>query len=363
MKTREKLLLLSGAIALLIVVLACNLGATSNRSVAPPPPPPTARIVPQAEVPTVAVSTEAPAVTHVMMPSEAPQAGTLVYDVDTQPTSAEQRTPYGDSYQINRLERPFLQDMTYVPALDLETYTVSSDKDWWYVSMELAGASADPASAPNYGVELDRDHDGFGDFLIWAHPPYAAAWETTPVEIFQDTNHDTGGLSAEKSDAPLTGNGYDTKIFNGGTADEDPDLAWVRLISAERPKVQFAFKKAWSGTVFMLGVLADSGLKDPAKLDYVDRFTFEEAGSPVRSNSNYPLKALYAVDNVCREAFGFAPNGYEPQLCPRVEPTKRPRATGEPPTDQPFLHLQLGCAPQDCEYGQAPWPDCWCIPG
>jgi hypothetical protein len=80
----------------------------------------------------------------------------------------------------------------------------------------------------------------------------------------------------------------------------------------------------------------------------------EEAGSPVRSNSNYPLKALYSVDNVCREAFGFAPTGYEPQLCPRVEPTRKPRT----PTEQPGLP---GCAPHPpCDGIWTDYPNCFC---
>ena len=36
----------------------------------------------------------------------------------------------------------------------------------------------------------------------------------------------------------------------------------------------------------MLGVLADAGLKDPKKLDCVDRYTLAEAGSPARDNGN-----------------------------------------------------------------------------
>jgi hypothetical protein len=355
MKMRERIVVPLASAGLLAGILACNFVSAGSTGVAPPQS--TANIVPQALPATVQASTETPTVTHVMVPLEAPQSGKLVYDVDTQPTGAEGRTPYGDSYQINRLERPFLQSMTYVPELDIQTYTVSSDKDWWYVSVVLAGTSSDPAKAPNYGVELDRDHDGFGDYLIWAHPPYGSAWDTAPVEIFQDKNHNTGGLSGEKCDAPITTDGYETKIFNGGNGDSDPDVAWVRLISSARPQVQFAFKKSWSGTVFMLGVLADSGLKDPQKLDYIDRFTPEEAGSPVRDNSNYPLKALYLVDNACREAFGFAPTGYEPQLCPRVEPTRKPRApTGVPPPPAVCPPKPPGCG------SQGSWPGCECIP-
>ena len=79
----------------------------------------------------------------------------------------------------------------------------------------------------------------------------------------------------------------------------------------------------------MYGALADANLKDVSKLDYVDRFTEEEAGSPVRDKKYYPLKALFAVDNTCREAHGFNPTGYEPMLCPReTKPTKQPNEPG-----------------------------------
>jgi hypothetical protein len=101
-------------------------------------------------------------------------------------------------------------------------------------------------------------------------------------------------------------------------------MAWVRTNAGPDATVQFAFKKSWSGIVFMLGVIADAGLKDVKKLDYVDRFTEAEAGSPVKDKQYYPLKALFAVDNTCQEAFGFKPLGYESRLCPREQPPKQP---------------------------------------
>jgi hypothetical protein len=62
-------------------------------------------------------------------------------------------------------------------------------------------------------------------------------------------------------------------------------------------------------------VIADAGLKSIADMDYVDRFTAQQAGSPVRDQQEYPLKSLYAVDNVCREVFGFIGTKQEPQRC------------------------------------------------
>jgi hypothetical protein len=309
---------------LLIAMLACNLSGGA----ATPLPVPTGTPVPLTPTtapPTVVPATALVVFTHVMTPSD-PRPGKLVYDVQSAGTAGEKRAPYGDSYDWNRLERPFLQNMTYVSDLDIVTFTVANDSDWWYVSMRLMGIDPNNALGINYGVELDLDHDGYGDYLIWTHPPYTNQWDTLPVQIYQDSNHNTGGLSAGKSDAPFDADGYETLIFDGSVGGGDPDVAWVRIHAGSDATVQFAFKRSWSGSEFMLGVIADAGLKDPKKLDYVDRIPIAQAGSPVKDNMYYPLNELFAVDNTCREAFGFEPTHYEPQGCPVAPtPTKAPR--------------------------------------
>jgi len=323
---------------MLMAVLACTIGKAAPGSQPPATPiPPTPQAVeikisPTAaeEEPTLAPFTPTPPVAHQMTPAAEAVIGQMIYDVESDVTASDKRAPYGDSYNINRLERPFRQDMTYVANLDLSTYMVGMDSDWVYVSISLVGDDPNDQLGIDYGVELDIDHDGFGDYIIWAQAPYPRDWDTAPIKIYQDTNHDTGGLSAEKSDAPLDGNGYDKAIFNGGAGDTDPDMAWIRANNSVQGSVQFAFKRSWSGSVFMLGVLADAGWKNPGKLDYVDRIKLEDAGSPVRDNQYYPLKDLYLVDNVCREAFGFKATGYEPQLCPREEATQAPHRTPRP---------------------------------
>lgn len=323
------------SLALVLAVILIGMPACSlpTGTAAPPTPTPEAApLVPiagalatSAAPPTPAPPTATAAIVHTLTPAD-PKAGKLIYDVESSGTAPEKRAPYGDSYDINRLERPFAQDMSYVSALDISTFTVTSDNDWWYVSITLVGI--DPANTPeiDYGVELDLDHDGFGDYLIWAHPPYADQWSTAPVQIYQDNNHNTAGLSIGKSDAPLFAtDGYETLAFDGLAGGADPDIAWIRVRTGQPAAVEFAFKQSWSGTVFMLGVVADAGLKDPQKFDYVDRFTLAEAGSPVRDNQYYPLKALFLVDNTCREAFGFVPSSYDPQICPPiVAPSKTP---------------------------------------
>jgi hypothetical protein len=274
--------------------------------------------------PSIIPATVTPQIVHVSSPSSPPRLGGLVYDVESSGTAPEKRAPYGDSYDINRLERPFQQDMTYIPDLDIVTYNVSQDDTWIYVSVQLIGTDPNNPLGIHYGVEIDEDADGFGDLIIWAGPPYTPEWTTSNVQVYKDENHNTGGLSASKSDAPFSADGYEKLIFDGGIGD-DPDLAWVHINAGEYGTVQFAFKRSMTDGAYMLGVLADSGLKDVGMLDYVDRFTEEEAGSPERSEKYYPLKALHSVDNACREAFGFKPSGEEPQLCPKAEPTSKPR--------------------------------------
>jgi hypothetical protein len=227
--------------------------------------------------------------------------------------------------------------MAYVPDLDIVNFTVSKDNDWWYVGIEIVRIDPGSSLGINYGVELDLDHDGYGDYLIWAHPPYTNQWETLPVQIYQDNSHNTGGLSAGKTDAPFEADGYETLIFDGSAGNSDPDVAWVRVTTGSPASVQFAFKRSWSGSIFMLGVIADAGWKDPQKLDYVDRLTIAEAGSPVKDNLYYPLKGLILVDNTCRDAFGFEPTHYEPQICPIiVAPSKTPDPSAPDP-DQVVL--------------------------
>jgi hypothetical protein len=291
---------------------------------------------------------------HAAVPADVTAAGKLYYDVDSTGTAPEHRAPYGDSYDINLFERPFSQiEMNYLPALDITTFRLSDDPTWYYVSFDLSGGNMNDPAAINYGVELDTDHDGVGDFYVEGKPPYPSSWVAETVTVYQDTNHDTGGLSAEKSDAPLPGDGYDKIVFDRGQG-EDPDLAWVRLDPQVSAAVQFAFKRSLAGNAFMWGVWADAGIRDPGQFNYNDRFTEEQAGSPEKSEKYYPIKAVYLVDNTCWAAVGFKPTGYEPHLCPSLEPQ---------PTKRKAAPTAGSCQdPGDCPYGWSGEPICDCTP-
>lgn len=301
-------------------------------------------------------STRVPEVTHLMIPSEVlPAPGKQVEDVYSFETATEKRAPYGDSYKLNRFERPFMQDMTYVPDLDIKAFNLSQDSNWYYITIRLIGDDPNNPIGINYGVEFDLDLNGFGDYLVWAHPPYTNQWDTSVVQVFKDTNQDTGGLSGIEADGNPGGSGYDSLIFDGGTGQNpDPDLAWVRISDSKSATVQFAAKKSLVGGSFMMGVIADAGLKDVSRFDYNDHFTEIEAGSPVRGKGNYPLGLLYAVDNTCWEAYGFQATGYEPKICPPIlQPVIKP-SNGEQP---------LACnPPPDCGGGPYDPNTCICLP-
>ena len=329
----QKPAILSG-LMLLLAGLACSLpGVAGNlpEGSAPSPlaeevvvsatPPPTATALPTSSPtpsPTEALPTPTITVSHVLVPPSSVKTGELVYDVVSVDTAAEGRAPYGDSYDINLLERPFMGDMSYVADLDIASYSLTYDEKFYYVSISLVGTDPNNELGIQYGVELDLDADGFGDYIVIARPPYSVDWSTDNVQVVQDADHDTSGLSPEKSDAPLPGDGYDDVIFDGGRGpDDDPDLAWVRVNAGKNATVQFAFKRWLAENRFMFGVIADAGLKEIEDLDYVDRFTESEAGSPIKGDDDYPLKALYGVDNTCRTAQGFEGNWEEPQRCPK----------------------------------------------
>jgi hypothetical protein len=332
MKKKNSKSSVMAGLAIVLAILACNVsipsftsGGQETPNVPSLTPSATSTNMPLATagaanpLPTFVVDTPTPTLTHGLIPTTG-DVKTYKHIIDTvsKDTASEKRAPTGDSYKLNRFERPFLQDMTYVSDLDIASYSFGADDNFFFISIELVGANPNNSIGINYGVEIDLDTDGFGDLIIWAQPPYNVEWSTDNVQIFADKNHDTGGLSAEKSDAPVPGDGYETLTYNGGRGQgDDPDLAWVRVNAGRLATVQFAFKRSLADDRFMYGVIADAGVKDAGKMDYVDRFTEFEAGSPEKGSKFYPLQALYAIDNVCRESYGFPGTGQEPQLCPR----------------------------------------------
>src|SRR5271157_5972519 len=329
--------ILFAIVVLIAAALSCNLpSATATQQQSSPQTSPNAAAVSATSPASTSTpaATSTPAITHSMTPADVNPTGTLMYDVDSSGTAPQHRAPYGDSYNINLFERPFTQkDMTYVPSLDINTFQITSDDNWYYVFIGLIGNNPNDPINIDYGVEIDKGRDGFGDVLAWAQPPYGTQWTTDGVKVY--TRPDIGNVPAAGSSAnagagaPNPADGYNTVIFNQGQGD-DPDLAWTRIDPDNSSMVEFAFKNSLAGPAFMWGVWADAGLKNPGIFNYIERFTNAQAGSPIAANQYYPINAIYAVDNTCQAAYGFKPTGQEPLLCPTSAP-----APGSTPTPKP----------------------------
>ena len=299
--------------------LACNLMAQLS---ATPPPATAAPALP----PTAPAATAAPeatlaptAINHVMRPDSPGGAEGYITDTNSQKTGAQGRAPGGESYQINRFERPFAaQSMQYLGHLDVGRAEIDRSGAWFYVTLFLQGVPpAEAIGQAAYGVEVDTDLDGRGDALVWALAPGTGEWTTDGVQVWQDVNKDVGGPTPLASEPGRGGTGYETLLFNGGVG-TDPDMAWVRMAPGNAAAVQIAFKStALNGDPsFLWGVWTDGGVRQPGWFDYNDHFSSDQAGSPlVELKAQYPLKELFALDNTCRLAYGFVPYGGEPGMC------------------------------------------------
>ncbi len=272
--------------------------------------------------------TTPPTVVHVMQPGNPPGATNFVSDRSSKTLAAERRA-IGDDFNRNWLERPLTsQVMDYQAHLDLTRAEYAVGAPWVYYTLFIEGLP--PAgSKALYAIEIDMDKDGRGDWLVSGEAPPDSTWTTTGVRAYRDSNNDIGASRPMLSDAPyLSGNGYDELVFDQGYG-PDPDAAWIRLAPGGASEVEIAFKSALIGQYgeFLWGAWTDEGVKNPSWADYHDRFTLSEAGSPASDSSNYPLKALAAVDSTCRWGAGFTPEADDPGVCP-VPPTPTPVPIG-----------------------------------
>ncbi len=262
-------------------------------------------------------------------------------DSNSSSTASQKRAPGGDIFNQNLLERPFTaEEMRYRPDVDLVRVELSQDATFYYFLLHLSSVNPETGMlSAHYGVEIDLNRDGRGEYLLYALADDRTEWNITGVYIYRDSNDDIGGRRPMLSDAPgHSGDGYDQLVFSPDHL-EDPDMAWKRVDPANASVIQLAIKKSVLGgaSTFMWSAWADDGLKDPARFDYNDFFTLREAGSPIGGAADYPLKAVYLVDNTCRLAFGFEPTGNEPGVClaplPASTPLPDPTVTPQPPCD------------------------------
>ncbi len=281
-------------------------------------------------IPAVTVAATPSPIAHKVIPGDPPGSfESRITDPDTSSLASQHRANAGENFAADQFERPFDQSMTYIPDLDIKNADFNRDDTWFYVTISLVGQDPKGGLLGDYGLELDLNMDGRGDYLIMAAAP-KATWSTDGVGVWQDANHDVGSTNPIYSDAPTNGDGYETVVFNQGQG-ADPDTAWARVSPTDPKVVQIAFKRSLIAdkSRFLWGAWAIAPeMFHPDWFDYNDHFTIADAGSPLSTSQYYPLKAFYSVDNTCRWAVGFTPTGTEPGICPvPATPTPIPPAT------------------------------------
>ncbi len=269
-----------------------------------------------------------PTVAHQIQPSNPGSVKSFMTDRSSASLASERRAN-ADTFAINLLERPFTtQVMDYQEYLDITRAELSMGPPWVYITIFLEGPPPTGSEAA-YGVEVDLDIDGHGDWLVLADASPDSEWTTDGVRACRDANGDVGGPTAMIPDGPhASRDGYEDCVFDSGYG-IGPDEAWIRRDPGHVDRIQIAFLYSLIGNdgEFMWGAWSDETIKDPALFDYHDHFTLIDAGSPASESSQYPLKAMASLDNTCRWAYGFIPTGSEPGVC-YIPPTPTPVPQG-----------------------------------
>ncbi len=339
-------------IVLIITSFACSLtgqGATPETNQAPSieatsPPPAVPQEIPSETAaniePTTALPTAEPTtepsptpIVHQMMPSSSipgdkPQ---VMYDQESI-RNADKREAYGgDEFLVGKYERPFDQDMKYIPYIDIVEANMVRNKEDPYI-YAIIRLQEDPAQKPDqeygFGIEIDEDLDGTGDYLVWTKLPTEKVWSVDGVTVWKDANADIGFLKPMMSEGPVTQDGYELNIFDSGKGN-DADLAWSRVSPVDPKNIEIAFKTSLfkETPLFLWSAWSILGPTQFDRFDHNDYFSYEQAGSPTKKQSDfYPLKEMYALDNTCRSASGFTPKGNEPGVCPLPPPEKKEKS-------------------------------------
>ncbi|HOE70838.1 MAG TPA: hypothetical protein PLE10_04800 [Brevefilum sp.] len=247
------------------------------------------------------------------------------YDTDSSKNADSKSVTSGDDFTANLYERPFTEtEMAYRPDVDINKTEISEDNTFYYVTIYTNGTHPEGGFQAAYAIEIDEDLDGRGDLLVIADRPSSSEWDIAGVSVWRDGNNDVGGQTILRPDTGYSGDGFEQELFSINVL-TDPDAAWARVSAGSPASVTIAFKKSLvTRTTFVWGVWAADTLLDPTLFDHHDHFTREEAGSPNKSHSTYPLKALNLIDNTCRETYNFSASSPIRGLCYSPEPTPVP---------------------------------------
>jgi hypothetical protein len=246
------------------------------------------------------------------LPTDPPAPSRTLEDTDASIKASEKRALSGDKFLDSLYERPFTsQEMIYQPDLDINSVDFGADDDYFYITVRLHGLNeTKKVLTGTYAVEFDRTLTGRGDTIILVRNA-SSSWSTKNLSIYTDKNKDVGGPTPLVADAGFKGNGYDTSINVKGNT-----IAYARIDPLDKQAVQFAISRSLlTESKFLWSAWADNGLRKVKSFDYNDTMGMSTAGSPIEGE-DYPLKALYNLDNTCRLPYGFEQIGSSyPGMC------------------------------------------------
>ena len=239
-----KILVRVSAVLLPVLVLgACNLPNKIGTQASLPAV--TTAAAPKTSYETSKPTETEPAATKVFTgsPPGDPPNNTASWLTDAQ-TPSNAKNDYaviGDDYSHNQFERPFDKELAYRPDLDILSATLTLDSQWYYVTIKLDGTdTAKDALIACYGIELDVNIDGRGEFVIWAQPPFTTTWARENIVVYGSLKGTVGGPQPLLSDAPWKGDTYDTVLFDEKTQ-SDMNAAWARVSPGDPKGLQIAF--------------------------------------------------------------------------------------------------------------------------
>jgi len=239
----------------------------------------------------------------------------IIHDQVCRQTAAEKKAPGGDEFTTGRFERPFDQNMNYLPALDIQRAELYRPENGWaYVSIILEDA---PAPSPAvYGIELDLNIDGRGDYLIQFPAPSTPDWSESGIKMWWDSDGDVGGQVINRSDRKgYKGSGFEALKIDSN-AGKNKGKIWTRLTDNG---IQAAIQEdllGGSGGKFTWQPFSEGQPYPSSQYDLNDYYPSGKAGSAIVGDSDYPLKELYAIDNTCKGLSGLTPSGAEQGVCP-----------------------------------------------
>ncbi|GAP20457.1 hypothetical protein [Leptolinea tardivitalis] len=303
-----------------LVITACNLPLTPVKKSTTLPPTNIPINQPTEQPTTVSPTVQA----HILLPISHTGQAQTIHDQDNKKYANQKRAYGGDEYLKGRFERPFDRNMTYLGYLDIIKSTmIRNDPSFIFVTIQVASPLDSAEENPAYyGLELDLNLDGRNRYLIQGTQPLSEDWTVDGVDVWESTSSEIP-LAQSNTGIPVTGTvGFDVSLLKSGKGD-DIDLAWIRKSPGLADTIEIAFKNTLVGGEkgkFIWRPFTDGAPFEPLFYDLQTSFSLEQAGSPLIEDANYPLKAVYAVDNTCRVASGYTATGREPGICPQPVP-------------------------------------------